>query len=143
MPDTGFGFKGIVVYTDNSPNAKVFVSHKYKLNAKPDIIFKVWRNRYALVEYKSRSAGVKESDVNQAIASIIAARAQYNICYAYVVTASETKEIREAKLSNRKLFGKIRSLHRTAYKIKNEGHKPLKPEKVNCHICAYKHLDCK
>jgi CRISPR/Cas system-associated exonuclease Cas4 (RecB family) len=136
LPMTKFGFKGRLVYTDNAPQAKVFVNKRYQLSAKPDFVFRIGLWSYITVEFKSRNAPVKESDLIQLIATVIAVRSQYNIVRAMVVTNSETQEISIG--SNSKLYSSIKQLHKQAKKVKhfNKEPKPLVND-ARCKGCGY------
>lgn len=137
LPKTQFGFRGKLVYSDDSPKAKVFVNHRYQLSAKPDFIFRTGLFTYTLVEYKSRSGYMKVSDIIQVKASIIAARSKFNITKSLVITGKSTKEIEAA--SNRSLYRDIKTLHKTAKRIKHFNKKPRRLENSdNCNNCGYR-----
>jgi CRISPR/Cas system-associated exonuclease Cas4 (RecB family) len=137
LPMTKFGFKGRLVYTDDAPKAKVFVNKRYQLSAKPDFVFRVSLWSYIAVEYKSRNAPVKESDLIQLIATVIAVRSQFNIVRAMVVTNSESRELSLG--SNSKLYRSIKQLHKQAKKVKhfNKEPKPLVND-TRCKGCGYR-----
>lgn len=115
-PQTQFGFRGKLIYTDDNPQASVFVSHRYELSAKPDFIFKTGFNEYVIVEYKSRKSTARQSDINQLKATALACRSKYRIVAGYVVTGSETKRVSFG--SNRSVYREIRDIHIRVKKIK-------------------------
>ncbi|MDF9399167.1 hypothetical protein [Vibrio sp. 1180_3] len=137
LPMNQFGFRGKLVYCDDSPMAKVFVSHKYELSAKPDFIYKIWWNKYAIVEYKSRVGKVKQSDINQFLASVVAVRSHYNIREGYIVTGQDVRHF-ELEKSTRSIYAQIAHLHKIARRIKHRGCKPKFSRNQNCNNCGYK-----
>ncbi|ANO35324.1 hypothetical protein A6E01_19110 (plasmid) [Vibrio breoganii] len=140
-PDTNFGFKGALVYSDDSPSARVFVNRKYELSAKPDFIFKVGPNQYVLVEYKSGKRPMSESDRIQVLASVIAARQQYNITKAIVVTGLGRFEVKDAKKSNRAIYRQLKTLHVIARRVKHHNKNPS--GNVNsCGSCRRRNKSC-
>jgi CRISPR/Cas system-associated exonuclease Cas4 (RecB family) len=137
LPETKFGFRGKLIYSDDSPNAEVFVNHRYELSAKPDFIFRIGLFKYAIVEFKSRVGQVKQSDTIQVIASIIAARSKFNITEAYIVTGRQTKIIEAS--SSARLYRELKPLHKKAKQVKfrNQLPKRLSCSK-KCDSCGYK-----
>jgi len=67
------------VYIDKGRRSRPFVNKKYGIVAKPDRIKRKKNRTYKLVEFKSRSSRVYESDVAQAFAGAIAASNTYKI----------------------------------------------------------------
>lgn len=135
-PNTQFGFRGKLVYTDDNPQAKVFVSHRYELSAKPDFIFKTGLNEYVVVEYKSRKSSFRQSDLNQLKATVLACRSQYRIVAGYVVTGSTTKHITFG--SSHRLYREIKDIHSRVKKIKFCNAFPPKREKQEgCGRCGF------
>ncbi|EKO3611970.1 Dna2/Cas4 domain-containing protein [Vibrio metschnikovii] len=134
-PKTQFGFSGKLVYVDDSPSSKVFASRKYQIASKPDFIYQIGFNKYALVEYKSRQGGVKTSDEQQAFAAVIAARSEFNIVKMYIITKGESKEYTCRSTAN--LYRKIKKNHKRARELKNlrKKAKPVKEDK--CRNCGY------
>lgn len=133
LPMTRFGFRGKFVYRDLGRNSHVFVSHRYRLSAKPDFVLKIGYNRYAIVEYKSANRPINEMDWWQVIVSVIAVRWRYNVREAYLVTSRGVYPVKEASWSTRKLYRKIKRHHVIAKRIK---HKNVKPSKVNSENCS-------
>lgn len=137
LPMTRFGFRGRVVYVDDGPSAKVLVTHRYQIGAKPDFVFKTGWKRYAAVEYKSRKAPVKYSDICQVYASVLAARSRWNVTDAYIVTGAESRHLECG--SSRAIYRKIAKHHQTAKKVKHLNKpQPIKPIE-KCGGCGFKH----
>lgn len=137
LPKTQFGFRGKLVYVDDSPSTRVLVTHRYQIGAKPDFVFKTGWKRYADVEYKSRKAPVKHSDICQAYASVLAARSRWNVTDAYIVTGVETRHLECG--SSRAIYRKIAKHHQTAKKVKHLNKpQPIKPIE-KCGGCGFKH----
>lgn len=137
LPETKFGFRGKLVYSDDSPKAKVFVNHRYQLSAKPDFVFRTGLFEYTMVEYKSREGRVKSSDIIQVKASIIAVRSKYNITNVYIVTGQRIQQVKA--LSNFRLYRDIKKLHKLAKRVKFLNKKPNRLENSDkCNRCGYR-----
>lgn len=137
LPETKFGFRGALVYTDDLPTSKVFVNHKYKLSAKPDFVFRTSLFKYTTVEYKSRNGAVKDSDIVQVKATIIAVRSKYNVTKALVVTATEQKQV--IAKSSAALYRDIKELHKQAKLVKHFNKMPKKLiNSYKCERCGYR-----
>ncbi|MFC5079510.1 hypothetical protein VTH8203_01497 [Vibrio thalassae] len=136
LPETQFGFKGHLVYCDDKPNSKCFVNHRYQLSAKPDFIYRTGRRSYTVVEYKSRNAPVKESDINQLIAAVVAARPTYPITNAFVVTKKQSKQI-PIYNSTHANYKRIAHLHKIARRIKHSNYYPKPKKAKQCFQCGY------
>lgn len=134
-PETQFGFKGILIYVDDSPNSKVFINHKYELCAKPDFIFRIGYKKYVIVEFKSRKAPVRPSDIAQLKATALSARSQFNVVCGYVVTGSEIQEI--VLGSNASVYRDIKAAHKKAKSIKRLGQCPKVRMSDKCKTCGY------
>lgn len=134
-PMTEFGFRGKLVYSDDSPTAKVFVSHGYKLSAKPDFIFKIGFNQYVIVEFKSRQGAIKHSDLVQLLATAIAVRSKYRVVRGYIVTANKTKAVGFG--TNRQIYRQIKDTHKIVKKIKHTNYFPPKKCDANCQNCGH------
>lgn len=134
--ETSFGFRGKLVYADIGRNSRLFICKVFGLSAKPDFIYKTGRNEFTLVEYKGRAKGVYDSDVAQVIASVIAARAKYNIQKAYVQTDFTRKEIIVNKPSV-ELYKEISHLVDMTREIEsNEIVTQCYPGKIKCKSCS-------
>ncbi|MGR5347523.1 hypothetical protein [Vibrio mediterranei] len=138
LPLNEFNFRGVPVYTDRGQKSHVFVSRKLQLSAKPDFVFKVGANRYAIVEYKSAKRPMSEMDRIQVIVSVIAARSRYNVRGAYVVTSKGIYPVKEASLSTSRLYKKIKRHHRIAKRIKHKNYKPKNATNGDCTKCSRK-----
>ena len=136
-PKTQFGFSGKLVYVDDSPSSKVFVSRKYQIASKPDFIYQIGFNKYALVEYKSRQGGVRTSDEQQAFAAVITARSEFNIVKMYIITKGESKEYTCGSTAS--LYRKIKKNHKRARELKNLRKKAKPVKKDKCRNCGYNH----
>lgn len=134
-PLTKFGFHGKLIYVDNSPKSKVFVNHAYELVAKPDFIYKIGLNKYVIVEYKSRSAPVKPSDIAQLFATAIAVRSEFKVVKGYIVTESEMRTYEFG--SSSAVYRKIKSIHKRAKELKFLGYKARVKKKPSCYKCGY------
>ncbi len=134
LPTTKFGFKGKLAYIDDG-TAKVLISHKYKLKAKPDYIFRTSLFTYTLVEFKSRYKGCYDSDVKQIYASTICARAmKYNVQKALLVTSGHQYPVK-VSMSNAGLFRRIRREVKIISAIRN-GCVPKVKRGDNCLKCT-------
>lgn len=120
---------------------KLFRNHKYKLQGRPDeIIFD--KGRYYLVEYKSRTYGIYQSDIKQAIATLLACRANNKYKnMSDIIIYNSGGQIRHLtlNLTDEDLFNRISKEYNQAYDIKNP---KLKSQKVyknfrNCNNCGY------
>lgn len=134
-PTTRFGFKGKLVYVDDSPTVKAFVNHRYELAAKPDFLFKVGFNKYVTVEYKSRKGKIKESDIAQLHATALAVRSQKNVIGGYIVTGSENRYFKFG--SNHSVYKHIKNAHKTAKSIKLLNKLPKDKLARQCNNCGY------
>lgn len=137
LPMTEFGFRGKLVYVDDNPRSKVFVCKRYELSAKPDFVFKTGLFTYCVVEFKSRKGAVKESDLVQLIATVIAVRSKHSVTRAMVVTSGVKKELEIA--SSGKMYKSIKKLHREARRVKHLNKKPKALQNnQKCNGCGYR-----
>ncbi len=105
--DNPFSMYGQLVYADGqSKKSRSFVNKRFGLCAKPDFIFRNEHGTYTLIEYKSRQGKVYQSDIQQTIASVMAARTKFNITEAYVHTDNFRMAI-DAGKSNAELYSVI------------------------------------
>lgn len=130
-----FGFSGKLIYVDEGKSSKVFLSHKYKICAKPDFIYKTGLS-YTLVERKSGYREPESSDVAQIIAAVIATRSSYRVTRAILSTKKGVYNI-DVSGSSAQLFKKIKKHHELTqliYKGVYVGEHCASPKK--CKTCA-------
>lgn len=85
--------KGKIIYADQGRKSKLFINRKYGITAKPDFIITTPNGENMMVEYKSRTGRVYQSDIVQLLASVLAARSEMPIHRAVVVTKGTRREI--------------------------------------------------
>lgn len=139
-PRTRFGFKGKIVYIDTKENNKSLISNKYQLLAKPDFIFQEPNGNCVLVEYKSRSSGIYNSDVKQVYASAICARENgYKVVRAIVATKTKNYDV-DLNSSNKQLYSLINSEVEFIRSVieKRVISAPVYSFQVKCRSCGFK-----
>lgn len=87
------GVKGKIIYADQGRKSKLFINRKYGITAKPDFIITTPNGENMMVEYKSRTGRVYQSDIVQLLASVLAARSEMPNHRAVVVTKGTRREI--------------------------------------------------
>jgi len=128
-------FKRRVKYIDTGKSS-VFVSKRYKIAAKPDLI----QDNKTLVEKKSRRTGVYDSDRKQLIATALAVRSVHPIRSGFVETQTDREEVDLAG-SDKSLFRLIKTEYKNALLI-NAGKKPpAYPSYQKCRHCQFR-SDC-
>lgn len=139
-PRTRFGFKGKIVYIDTKQNNKALVSKEYDLLAKPDFIFQEPNGGCVLVEYKSRSSGIYDSDLKQVYASAICARENgFKIVRAIIATKTKNYDV-DLKSSNKQLYSLVNSEVEFIRSVNEKRviSAPVYPFKAKCRSCGYK-----
>ena len=107
LPKSQFGFKGKLVYLDDNKHP-LLLNHRYKVQSKPDFIFRTGLRKYTLVEYKSRKKGCYDSDRKQMYASTLSARSSgFNVTRGVLATKEHLYNV-DLSHSNRRLFRMIR-----------------------------------
>ncbi len=125
-----------VIYRDWF-GAPVFRSERYRIAAKPDMLFEINSNELAAVEYKSRRGPVYESDVAQLVATVIAVREQYSgVTVGYVYTGSGESRRVDCRGTTEELLQSIAGELRYA-RLTKLGYKPDGVSVVHkCRACG-------
>ncbi len=139
---TPFGFDAKLVYADQGRSSKDFVNSRFGVRAKPDFVYLLPDGTYVLVEYKNRKSGMRDSDVGQVLASVLAVRSRYPVRRAFVATNGKLTPVGGAEWTDRAIYDAIREeleLVRAIQRGKVPDHSPT-PER--CARCGYRD-DCK
>ncbi len=130
------GIKGKLVWMDKGKQTKPFFNHEFKVLGKPDLMYQVDGGILA-VEYKSRKGGYYMSDIVQAQAAALAARAEgYNVIRLLIKTAKKEKYINLPK-NDGSLFFDIKHFVDIARKAKNGCAVTSQASPRKCKFCAY------
>jgi CRISPR/Cas system-associated exonuclease Cas4 (RecB family) len=124
-----------VVYIDKNKRSKVFVNKKYGVNAKPDLIIKE-NGEFIVEEYKDRNSRVYKSDILQAKASALAARAKYPITKVRVRNRQGIQH-EESVLDEKELYREISGAINMVKRIrKGVTEVPCYQHPFKCNHCA-------
>ncbi|WP_210467514.1 hypothetical protein [Vibrio crassostreae] len=91
-PETVFGFRGLLIYTDTGRESKLFIDKKSGACAKPDAIYRLNNGKYIILEYKSHKT-LMDSDLAQLEIGVVAVRSVYPISGGGVVLSDNNKVI--------------------------------------------------
>ncbi|PSU31679.1 hypothetical protein [Photobacterium lutimaris] len=75
-PVTQYGFRGKLLYADDSLERRTFFNKEFGVSAKPDLVYRLNSGATCVLEIKSRHK-VIESDVAQLAVGIVAVRTRY------------------------------------------------------------------
>lgn len=128
---------GELLWIDEGKETKPFFNKTFKIFGKPDAMY-VKGGSVTAIEYKSRQGKVHESDIKQALAAALAARAEgYQVRTVRIKTKTDSKDI-DLPVSELDHYKLIKTYHEAVLSVK-KGH-PSKaiPEANKCFHCAYK-----
>lgn len=135
------GSSSTVLYADRGPGSKVLKDKVLNIYSKPDRIEGTMKES-ELLEYKSRNRRVYESDIVQAQAGVISARAEgFNVKKAYVITGNGSKQSVPLG-STERILKRIEIPLKNARLVKSGGEPKASPAKYKCTTCSYSHA-CK
>jgi len=130
----------VLIYLD-SDTKKVFASKTYKIKAKPDFLYKMPDDSYIIVEYKSRSGSVKNSDIAQLIATAIAVKETYPTLYTgYIYTQGRHIKKIDLKPSANQLFESIKQEVHQVRQIEAGRAPAFQPKKEHCQVCVLRRI---
>lgn len=134
-PTTPYGFKGKLVFQDEGKKKGfAFVSERFQAGATPDMIYQTGRNKFTIMELKSRNGPVYESDVIQALMGVLATHKRYNVTKIVIKTNSETESYNVK--SPRKVYKDLKPLIQQEIKLQKGKvllqRKKHKPKCISC-----------
>ena len=126
------------LYLDDGPASATFVSRRYRLRARPDLLERDG-DTVTLVELKSRARGVHPSDRAQVVATALAVRAAgHDVRRARIETREGAPVAVDLDASDEALFERIRPIVRMA-RLAVAGTPPAPtPSAGKCRACGYR-----
>jgi CRISPR/Cas system-associated exonuclease Cas4 (RecB family) len=131
------------LYFNGETRDKIFNSYKHRIRAVPDFIYKYEDGSAAIVEFKSRKAGIRSSDIKQLIATAIAVKdsTNLNIKYGFVLNGGGVYKKVDLNKSSADLVKSIQIVLSITRNIKNEIEPTPNPIKNKCKSCGFRD-DC-
>ncbi|KZX57937.1 hypothetical protein A3709_20140 [Halioglobus sp. HI00S01] len=132
------GLMGFVIWADTA-DKKAFFNTKYKILGKPDFIYRMPPFfRPVIVELKSRSGPVYDSDIAQVTAACLAARGSGIIATKAVIITRTSRMVITLPRSQKKLHSRIRQHANTIRSIKASGISCRTDDKRKCAGCGFR-----
>lgn len=117
-PMTQYGFRGKLLYADDSLDRRTFFNKEFGVSAKPDLVYRLNSGAVCVLEIKSRHK-VIESDVAQLAVGIVAVRPRYPATKGAIVLGNgKVHWCREARWSSSKIMRHYKQSVTLARKIK-------------------------
>ncbi len=126
-----------VLYEDKGRSSRVLVDPVNRIRSKPDMI-KGPKHSALLIEYKSRDGKVYPSDIAQAYAGVLAARADGIVITRAEVHTKSQKYTLPAIHSNESIVSRISDPLNSARIVASGGVPTAKPQLYKCRSCSYK-----
>lgn len=131
----GLGVPGRTIWLDKGRSTPAFYNRQYGIAGKPDSIQEV-NGEMVAVEYKSRKGRVFASDIQQLVASTLAARSKYPIKKGIVKTATQS-EVIDLSGSDAQLFRNIESSYNKVIALQQGNSGCPDPHYIKCRACGY------